>query len=119
MLFCPFPTFDHEQRLLLFKNNISVSQFQLLECQEHLLDLEKSLENPAKSDRIRLLGGKDPDEVELEKKIEEVSYTCYVKFQKFLLMCRITEARGTLAFFLWLWDVYKVCSAFECISQLY
>ncbi len=45
---------------------------QLLECQEYLLDLEKSLENPSQSDRVRLLGGKDPSQEELLKKTEEV-----------------------------------------------
>lgn len=51
--------------------------FQLLECQEYLLDLEKSLENPSQSDRVRLLGGKDPNEDELQRKMEEVSYLFY------------------------------------------
>ncbi|XP_065059412.1 coiled-coil domain-containing protein 146-like [Rhopilema esculentum] len=47
-------------------------QLQLLECQEYLLDLEKSLENPSQSDRVRLLGGKDPSQDELLKKTAEL-----------------------------------------------
>ena len=50
---------------------------QLLQCQEYLLDLEKSLENPENSDRVRLLGGKDLNPEELQKKMEEVSITIH------------------------------------------
>eukprot|EP00112_Aurelia_sp_Birch-Aquarium-sp1_P005509 Seg1627.3 transcript_id=Seg1627.3/GoldUCD/mRNA.D3Y31 product="Coiled-coil domain-containing protein 146" protein_id=Seg1627.3/GoldUCD/D3Y31 len=59
-------------------------QLQLLECQEYLLDLEKSLENPSKSDRVRLLGGKDPSQEELQQKIEQLEKRLAEKEEKML-----------------------------------
>jgi len=66
------------------ENELVTLQVQLLECQEYLVDLEKSLENPSQSDRVRLLGGKDPSEDDLEKKIEELEKRLADKEEKML-----------------------------------
>lgn len=53
-------------------NELTTLQIQLSQCQEYVKDLERSLENPNNSERIRFLTGNDPPPNELQKKIEEV-----------------------------------------------
>lgn len=53
-------------------NELTTLQIQLVQCQEYVKDLERSLENPTNSERIRLLRGNDPLPSDLHRKIEEV-----------------------------------------------
>ncbi|XP_015208078.2 coiled-coil domain-containing protein 146 [Lepisosteus oculatus] len=47
-------------------------QIQLSECQDRVLELEKTLEDPETQNRTRVLEGKDPTPPELVKKIEQL-----------------------------------------------
>ena len=47
--------------------------FQLLACQNRMLELEKEIENPYDEKRVRYLEGKDPPPADLHEKVEDVS----------------------------------------------
>ena len=46
---------------------------QLSQCQDRMLELERSVENPHNKERVRVIEGKDLKPAELHAKIEEVS----------------------------------------------
>lgn len=47
-----------------------------------MLELEKQLENPYDTSRVRYLEGKDLSPAELQNKMEEVCYTLLIMFSK-------------------------------------
>ena len=56
---------------------------QLSQCQDRMLELERSVENPHNKERVRVIEGKDLKPAELHAKIEEVSdCVCFQIFVK-------------------------------------
>ena len=51
----------------------NICLFQLLACQNRMLELEKEVENPYNDKRARFLEGKDPPPADLHEKVEDVS----------------------------------------------
>ena len=49
--------------------------FQLAQCQDRMMELEQEVENPNAKNRARLIEGKDPEPLELQKMIEKVRGT--------------------------------------------
>ena len=71
--------------------------FQLAACRDRLIDLEKELEDPTNEERIRLLGGVDPEPEVLAKKIEELELRLAEKEEKLLEKDLINEEVSRLA----------------------
>ena len=59
-------------------NELTTLQLQFLQCQEYVLDLERNLEDPTNTERVRLLSGDDPSPEELLTKIEMVIHYIFV-----------------------------------------
>ncbi|KAJ8301978.1 hypothetical protein KUTeg_020965 [Tegillarca granosa] len=53
-------------------NELTTLQIQLQQCQDRMLELEKQLENPYDTTRVRYLEGKDLSPAELQNKMEEL-----------------------------------------------
>ena len=70
---------------------------QLVACRERLADLEKKLEDPSDENRVRLLGGEDPEPEVLAKKIEELELRLAEKEEKLLEKDLIYEEVSRLA----------------------
>lgn len=54
---------------------LSIFVFQLAQCQDRMMELEQEVENPNAKNRARLIEGKDPEPLELQKMIEKVRGT--------------------------------------------
>nr|XP_058942873.1 coiled-coil domain-containing protein 146-like [Pocillopora verrucosa] len=78
-------------------NELVTSQIQLVACRERLAQLEKKLEDPSDENRVRLLGGEDPEPEILAKKIEELELRLAEKEEKLLEKDLIFEEVTRLA----------------------
>lgn len=78
-------------------NELVTSQIQLVACRERLAQLEKKLEDPSDENRVRLLGGEDPEPEILAKKIEELELRLADKEEKLLEKDLIFEEVTRLA----------------------
>ncbi|XP_064633168.1 coiled-coil domain-containing protein 146-like [Lineus longissimus] len=72
-------------------------QIQLSQCQDLMLELEKQLENPNDTERVRNLKGKDPEPAEMQKKIEELEVRLAEKEEQLLEKDLIFEQVTRLA----------------------
>ena len=72
-------------------------RLQLVACRERLAMLEKKLEDPSDENRVRLLGGDDPEPEVLAKKIEELELRLAEKEEKLLEKDLIFEEVTRLA----------------------
>ncbi|XP_028667475.2 coiled-coil domain-containing protein 146 [Erpetoichthys calabaricus] len=66
------------------ESDLTLLQIQLSQCQDRTLELEKTLEDPTKESRTRILEGKDMSPSELTKKIEELEMRLAEKEEKLL-----------------------------------
>lgn len=84
---------------LLFANKKLIAHFhlQLVASRERLAMLEKNLEDPSDENRVRLLGGEDPEPEVLAKKIEELELRLAEKEEKLLEKDLIFEEVTRLA----------------------
>lgn len=78
-------------------DELATLQIQLFACRERLEDLEQDLEDPTNDERIRLLGGLDPQPEILAKKIEELELRLAEKEEKLLEKDLIYEEVSRLA----------------------
>lgn len=78
-------------------NELVTSQILLVACRERLAQLEKKLEDPSDENRVRLLGGEDPEPEILAKKIEELELRLAEKEEKLLEKDLIFEEVTRLA----------------------
>lgn len=80
-----------------FTFDIVYFHLQLVACRERLAQLEKKLEDPSDENRVRLLGGEDPEPEILAKKIEELEFRLAEKEEKLLEKDLIFEEVTRLA----------------------
>ncbi|KAG2460072.1 CC146 protein, partial [Polypterus senegalus] len=66
------------------ESDLTLLQIQLSQCQDRTLELEKTLEDPSKESRTRILEGKDMSPPQLTKKIEELEMRLAEKEEKLL-----------------------------------
>nr|DBA31343.1 TPA: hypothetical protein GDO54_007208 [Pyxicephalus adspersus] len=66
------------------ESDLVLLQIQLSQCNDRLNDLEKQVEDPEKTSRIRILEGKDPSQQELIKKTEELELRLAEKEEQLL-----------------------------------
>ena len=60
------------------KLKYSAIPFQLSQCQDRMMELEKAIQNPEDANRVRFLEGKDPTPAALQTKLEEVLKISFV-----------------------------------------